>query len=182
MEYTERNFNRTILACAIVAFALVLLFASCKSASKIARKHIARIEQADNKAKRKGCDTCGLHYFATKYPVKVAQGKTVYIPGKTRIVEKTDTLERVVTGKADTIIRTITKWRTEYRHDTIQIRDTVINTAEIGLLQAKINGLEQSNTKYRDAALSAQNSRNTLIWWLFIVAVVAFLVGRFIRK
>jgi len=182
MEYTEKNFNRTIITCAIIAIGMVLLFTSCKSPKKIASKQIARIEQADNKAKRKGCDTCGLHYFATKYPIKVAQGKTVYIPGKTKIVEKTDTVQRVVTGKDDTIIRTITKWRTEYRHDTTQIRDTVISTAEIGLLQAKISGLEQSLIKSNAEIESAKNGRNTAYWGILIALLVGVSVGRFLRK
>lgn len=182
MEYTEKNFNRTIITCAIIAIGLVLLFTSCKSPKKIARKQIYKIARADNVAKRKGCDTCGLHYFTNKYPIKVAQGKTVYIPGKKQTI--IDTFKTVEYTKGDTVIVTLTHRINTVVHDTVLIHDTVTSSAEVAILQSRLTASEQERNNLSlklQRSIGKNEGRGNWWPWVLVVILVVLLVWKVIK-
>lgn len=158
--------------------AILLLFTSCHSESRISKralKDMAKAEQRYNN--RSDIDTVGAHYCNTMHPVKIGKGVTVY---KTDTVVTTDTMQ-VAQFYNDTVYLTKTITKTIRIHDTLQRIDTFENTRTIETQYAEINGLRTSlvqmgdnATKYKLQAQIERERANKRLWLLLLlIALVA---------
>lgn len=150
------TFVLTILAVAVA----IHFLSGCKSEKCIARKALTNMDKTNRKYEDKSeFDTVKYHWCNINAPMKVGQGKTVYLPGKK--VVKYDTISTVqVVPHTDTILKTVTITKYVHTVDTVQVRDTVINTSEVKLLQAQISGLNAQIGKSADRERNAIERSN----------------------
>lgn len=189
---TNKPFFRSIWAASIFAAVCVCVLA-CNSAKQAAKrekrlsdKAIAKLDKTADKYRDKSdIDTADTHWAYTRFPVKIGEGKKVYIPGKT--ITKRDTFTLYQKAKGDTVVKTVTVRTTTVRHDTIRVRDTVVDNRQISLIQAQLVQADMNTAAEREKAAKWQETakaaqKGKYIAYSLLALIVLILIGGYILK
>lgn len=145
-ERTDRGYWSLAALTGIVAFVIIVaLIAGCNPEKRIAKRMLVKMDRLEAKYNAKSeVDTAGRHWAATRYPVKIGAGKTIFKPGPRTV--KTDTVIRFRYLQGDTVEVTIEKTTIIERHDTTHIHDSV-ETAEC---QLNAKRAEETEKNYKE--------------------------------
>jgi len=155
------------------------MLASCATEKHRAEKTIQKLEHTSTKYRSKSpIDTADTHWCMLKFPVHVKEGVTIYKQGRPIVVKgRPDTIY----AKCDTVTKTVRvicpPCDTIFQIDTLYKHDTLIDSRNVAILQARINKADSIITD-KDNALKSQRKGLILGWLIVGVMVVLYVIKK----
>lgn len=184
-ERTDKGYWSLAALAGIVALVIIVaLIAGCNPEKRIAKRMLVKMDRLEAKYNAKSeVDTAGRHWAATRYPVKIGAGKTIFKPGPRTV--KTDTVIRFRYLQGDTVEVTIEKTTIVERHDTTHIHDSVetaqcqLNAQRAAETERKYNELFVKHERLQGEHSSCKKRKYGFgdAWAL----IVSFLIGYFLH-
>jgi len=177
MERENKYYAYIVGSALVFAIMVIAAITGCNTERKLSNRVINRLDKTELKYLQKSdIDTGVKHWVATRHPVKIGAGKTVYIPGKKEV--KHDTFTVYQQGGKDTIIKTVTIKQYTKVHDTVLIKDTVMSSAESDLLRSQLSTTQAAynalNLRYENlkGQLQAKGGSGKLKGFLWLIVLI----------